>query len=97
MDAGDLGIFQLDLGLGQALLDRFLLLCPAPAQALLQFFLGRRSDEDVAGREARGLDLLHALHLDIQDDGLALGGLLLDRGLGGAVKVVAELRAVSRR
>ncbi len=94
MDAGDLGILQLDLGLGQALLDRFLLLCPAPTQALLQLFLGRRSDEDVAGREARGLDLLHALHLDIQDDGLALGGLLLDRGLGGAVKIVAELRAV---
>ena len=96
MDTGDLGVLQLDLGLVQTLLDRVLLLRPAPAQALLQLFLGRRRNKDEAGREARSLDLLHALHLDIQDDGLALGGLLLDGGLGGAVEVVAELRAVVR-
>ncbi len=96
MNARNLGVLQLDLGLVQTLLDRVLLLRPAPAQALLQLFLGRRRNKDEAGREARSLDLLHALHLDIQDDGLALGGLLLDRGLGGAVEVVAKLRAVVR-
>ena len=94
MDARDLGVFQLHLGLLQALLNRVLLLGAAPAQAPLQLFLRRRGDEDVAGGELGGLDLLHALHLDIQNDGLALGGLLLDRGLRRAVEVVTKLRAV---
>ena len=94
MDAGDLGVLQLHLGLLQPLQDRRLLLGPAPTQPLLQLFLGRRGDEDVAGWEARGPDLLYALHLNVQNDGLALGGLLLDGGLGGAVEVVAKLGAV---
>ena len=93
MNARHLGVFQLDFGLFQPLLDRLLLLRPPAAQALLELLLGRRGDEDVAGREARGLDLLDALDLNIQHDCLALGGLLLDRRLGGSVQVVTELGA----
>lgn len=93
MHARHLGVLQLDLGLLQPLLDRLLLLRPAAAQALLELFLGRRGDEDVAGGEARRLDLLDALHLNVQHDRLALGGLLLDRRLGGSVKVITELGA----
>ncbi len=89
-----LGILQLHLGLLQPLLDRVLLLGAAAAQAALELLLGRRRDEDVPGGEARRLDLLDALDLDVQDYRLALGSLLLDGRFGGAVEVVAELRAV---
>jgi hypothetical protein len=91
-----LGILQLHLGLLQALLNRILRLGTATAQTFLQLLLGRRGNEDETSGELGGLDLLDALDLDVEDGGLALGALLLDGGLGGAVEVVAELGALDK-
>lgn len=88
---------ELVLGLGQSLENLLLFVGAAATESLLELLLGWGSDEDVAGREARGLDLLDTLHLDIEDDNLALGGLLLDGGLAGAVEVAAELRTIMGR
>lgn len=85
---------KLVLGLGQSLEDLLLLVGAAAAQSLLKLLVGWGSDEDVASREARGLDLLDTLHLDVENDNLALGGLLLDGGLAGAVEVAAKLSTV---
>ena len=96
MDTG-LAERELVLGLSQSLEDILLLIGAAATQPLLELLFGRGSDEDVAGRETRGLDLLHTLHLDVENDNLALGGLLLDGGLAGSVKVAAELSTVMER
>lgn len=92
----DIGLAESEfvLGLGQSLENFLLLVGAAAAESLLKLLLGWGSDEDVTGGEARSLDLLDTLHLDVEDDDLALGGLLLDGGLAGSVEVAAELRTV---
>lgn len=61
VSAGSLGELELILGLAEALLDALLGLGAAAAEALLEGLLRRGRDEDVAGVDARGLDLLDAL------------------------------------
>lgn len=61
--AGGLGVLELELGLCEALLDAGLGLGAAAAEALLEGVLGGGRDENVAGVDAGGLDLLHALFL----------------------------------
>lgn len=61
--AGGLGVLELDLCLGEALLDAGLGLGAATAQALLEGVLRGGRDEDVARVDAGGLDLLDALLL----------------------------------
>lgn len=63
MHAGGLGVLELELGLCEALLDAGLGLGAAAAEALLEGVLGGGRDEDVAGVDAGGLDLLYALFL----------------------------------
>lgn len=62
VDAGGLGELELVLGLGEALLDAGLGLGAAAAEALLEGLLRGWRDEDVAGVDARGLDLLDTLY-----------------------------------
>lgn len=61
--AGGLGVLELDLGLGEALLDAGLGLGAAAAEALLESVLRGGGDEDVARVDAGSLDLLDALLL----------------------------------
>lgn len=79
------------LRLREPLLDALLLLGAAAPEALLELLLAGRGDEDEARGDAARLDLLDALHLDVQHDDLALLALLADCRLGRAVAVAAEL------
>ena len=92
-----LGIIQLQLCLRKSLEDGLLLVCAPAPEALLQDLLGRGCNEDVASREARSLDLLDALHLNVQYHNLTLGALLVDGRLARAVEVVAELGTICMR
>lgn len=82
------------LSLGQPLLDALLLLGAAAPQPPLELLLAGRRDEDEARGDVAALDLLDALHLDVQEHHLALLALLADRALAGAVAVAAELRVL---
>lgn len=61
VDAWRLGVLELLVGLGEALLDAGLGLGAAASQALLELLDRGRRDEDVAGGDARVFDLLDAL------------------------------------
>lgn len=91
MDPGGLGIFELQLCLGEPLLNALLLLRAAASEALLELVLAGRGDEDEARGDAARLDLFDALHLDVQHDDFPLLALLANGRLGRAVAVAAEL------
>lgn len=94
VELGILGPRKLILRTCQALLDALLSLGAAAAQSLLELFGIRGRDEYVACVDGRGLDLLDALHLNVQHNNLALGCLLLDSGLARSVEVASELSTI---
>lgn len=91
MRARQLGKSQLVLCLCQSLSQRFLGLGAAATKALLQLLQRRRGEEHEPRVQVGLLDLLHALHLDIQNTDALLLGDVLDGLHGGSVMVSAEL------
>ncbi|KAI6751870.1 hypothetical protein HG531_006566 [Fusarium graminearum] len=89
-------ISKLVLRTGKTLLDALLGLGATASESLLELLGVRGGDEDVAGVDGGGLDLLDALHFDVEDDDLALGCLLLDGCLTRSVKVATKLGAARR-
>lgn len=85
---------QLLLRLRQPLLNRILAIRLAAPQPLLQDLETRGLQTEIAGAELRLLDLLDALHLDVEDAGAVVGGDVLDALHAGAVAVAAELRVL---
>lgn len=75
----------------QSQLQTFLGLCAAALQSTLQLLDGRGLDEHVQPIQVRVLDLLHALHLNVQHTDLAVGLHLLHGRYTRAVHVAAEL------
>lgn len=94
---GRLGPGELVLGPSETLLDALLGLGAAASQALLELLVVGGCDEDVASVDARSLDLLDALHLDVEDYDSTLGCLLFDRRLARTVEVASELSAVDTK
>ena len=98
------GAGHLALGVVHALLDHFARIGAAALEALAQILHGRRIDEyvDVAdlericvGKAADMLaDLRRALHVYVEDHGVALCEHFDDRRLEGAVVVVVDLRVL---
>lgn len=76
---------KLVLRTGEALLDALLSFSAATTESFLELLSIRGRDKDVARVDGRGLDLLDTLHLDVEDDHLALSGLLLDSRLACSV------------
>lgn len=89
-----LGVLQLQLGLRQPLLHALLLLRATAPQPLLQHRLAGRRHKDIPRVHAALLDLLNALHLDVQHHDAVLGSLVRDRLPARAVAVAAERRVL---
>ena len=91
MNTSGLRVLELFYGLFESLLDAGFSLRSTATKTSLKG-LGRwRRNEDVASRDVGLLNLLDALHLDVEEDNSALLGLLLDGHLAGAVAVAAKL------
>ena len=86
-----LSILQLIIRLRQPLLNTLLRLRTASPKSLLQRLQARRRNKDVPRINRRLLNLLDALHFNVEHHHAPLGRLLLDGGLAGAVAVAAEL------
>lgn len=85
---------QLLLGLRQTLRNSILAIRLSTPQPLLQDLQTRRLQTEVASPELRLLDLLHTLHLNVEDARAVLLRDVLDRLDAGAVAVAAELRVL---
>ena len=91
MNAWRVGVLKLDFGLGQPLLDVFLVLCAAAPEPRFERLEARRFDKDVARINTRiRLHLLDALHLDIQHNYQSFCRLICNGLFAGAIVVTTE-------
>lgn len=88
-------ILQLSTRLSQSLLNSILSLGTPTPQTSLQSLHARRLNKHIAGLDTGVLlDLLHAIHLDIQNNDQTLGSLLVNGHVAGSIAIRAESGAL---